>query len=121
MAIRIFNLNGVPDDEIEEVRELLTQNNIDFYETPAGRWGISSPALWIKDETQHARVKEILAKYAAERATRKRAEYERLKKEGKQKTALDLIKEKPLFVAIYTALLALVLYLSTLPFIYFFK
>ncbi len=121
MAIRVFNLNNVPDDELEEVRELFNQHHIDFYETPAGRWGISSPALWIKDKKQHAQVKKLLAEYAIERASRKRSEYEELKKEGQQKTAFDLIKEKPLFVAMYAAILALIIYLSTLPFVHFFK
>ncbi len=121
MAVRVFNLNNVPDDELEEVRELFNQHHIDFYETPAGRWGISSPALWIRDEKQHPQVKKILAEYAIERASRKRAEYDQLKKEGQQKTALDLIKEKPFFVAMYAAILALIVYLSTLPFVHFFK
>ncbi|HEB63789.1 MAG TPA: hypothetical protein ENJ07_04855 [Gammaproteobacteria bacterium] len=121
MAIRVFNLNNVPDDELEEVRDLFNQHHIDFYETPAGRWGISSPALWIKDKRQHPQVKKLLAEYAVERATRKRAEYDQLKKEGRHKTALDLIREKPFFVAMYVAILALIVYFSTLPFVHFFK
>ncbi len=121
MAVRVFNLNNVPDDELEEVRELFNQHSIDFYETPAGRWGISSPALWIKDEKQHPQVKTLLAEYAVKRASRKREEYDQLKKEGQQKPTLDLIKERPFFVVMYAAILALIIYLSTLPFVHFFK
>jgi len=32
MPILLFSLRGVPDDEADEVRELLTEQNIDFYD-----------------------------------------------------------------------------------------
>lgn len=35
----LFRLSGVPDDEADDVRMLLTDNAIDFYETSAGNWG----------------------------------------------------------------------------------
>ncbi|MEE3087569.1 MAG: DUF6164 family protein, partial [Pseudomonadota bacterium] len=41
MAKLLFRMRDVPDDEAEEVRELLTQNKITFFETFAGNWGIS--------------------------------------------------------------------------------
>ena len=50
MAILLFSLRGVPEDEVDEVRELLTEQNIDFYETSAGNWGMSMPALWLRDD-----------------------------------------------------------------------
>ena len=36
MAVLIFKLRYVPEDEAHEIRELLGDNNIDFYETTAG-------------------------------------------------------------------------------------
>lgn len=34
MSKILFRLNGVPEDEIEEIRELLIEHAVDFYETP---------------------------------------------------------------------------------------
>jgi len=50
MSKILFRLNGVSEDEIEDVRELLTEHDIDFYETPPGNWGISMPAIWVKED-----------------------------------------------------------------------
>ena len=35
MAVLFFNLRGVPQDEADDVRELLQQHDIGFYETDA--------------------------------------------------------------------------------------
>ena len=45
MSKLLFRLRHVPEDEAEEVRALLEQNSIEFFETFAGNWGISLPAL----------------------------------------------------------------------------
>ena len=45
MSKLLFRLRNVPDDEADEVRELLTQHSIEFYETGAGNWGISMPRV----------------------------------------------------------------------------
>ncbi len=60
MSVLIFKLNGVGDDEAQEVRELLSTNQFEFYETDAGRFGISVAALWLKDETQRDQAKQLL-------------------------------------------------------------
>jgi hypothetical protein len=39
MAKILFRLNGVSDEEANDVRELLANHAIDFYETSAGNWG----------------------------------------------------------------------------------
>ena len=72
MAVRIFDLRGVPDDEAEDVRQLLSRYAIEYYETPAGRWGISSPGLWILDNTQAKCSRELIARYQQDRAMRAR-------------------------------------------------
>ncbi|MFQ3230986.1 MAG: hypothetical protein ACI9DO_002365, partial [Reinekea sp.] len=38
MASIVFRLNNVPEHEADLVRALLLENDIDFYETDAGRW-----------------------------------------------------------------------------------
>ena len=80
MPALLFRLRGVPEDEADDVRELLNRNGIEFYETPAGRWGISIPAIWLHDETQLEPAKSLIDQYQSERACRVRAEYEQLER-----------------------------------------
>lgn len=117
MTTKLFNLRGVPDDEAAEIRELLHNQGIDYYETPAGNWGISVHAIWLNDDSQVARAKLLLDQYQRERLTRAKVEYTQLQKEGKQRTVIDLIKENPLRFFAYLAVIAIILYFSTKPFI----
>ena len=48
MAKLLFNLRNVPDDEADEVRDLLTAHGVDWYETRPGNWGISTGALGLR-------------------------------------------------------------------------
>ena len=55
MPVKLFSLRGVPDDEADEIRALLAQHAIDYYETPPGNWGVSMPAIWLPDDSELAR------------------------------------------------------------------
>ena len=112
MAKILFRLHGVPDDEADDVRELLAHHAIDFYETSAGNWGVSMPAIWLKDEDQFEKARALLDSYQNERTLRMRAEYARLEREGKNKTFIDAVKQNPAHFLIHLALAALVIYLS---------
>lgn len=116
MAIKLFALNGVPEDEAEEVRALLAADAIDFYETPAGNWGISAPAIWLKDERQAHQARTLLNAYQDQRRTRAREEYARLRSEGRQRTLMDVIRENPLRFFAYLAAIFAIVYFSTKPF-----
>lgn len=111
MAKILFKLRNVPDDEAEEVRELLTNHHIEYYETSAGNWGVSMPALWIKDDNQFRQAKELLDAYQEARSIRAREEYARLKREGKNKTIWDSMKENPVFFVAYILIVLALLYL----------
>lgn len=117
MAVRIFNLRNVPDDEAEDIRALLKQDNIDFYETPAGNWGISVPSLWLRDESQQARARVLIDAYQHSRQTEAKAEYARQQAEGSNRTLIDSIKENPLRFVVYMLIICGLLYISTMPFI----
>lgn len=117
MPVKLFSLHNVPDDEAEEVRELLRSNAIDFYETPAGNWGVSVPYLWLHDENQLAQAKALIVDYQKERLIRVREEYEQLGRMGRHRTIGDVIRENPLRFVVYVAAIAAVLYFSTKPFI----
>ena len=117
MAVQLFILRGVPDDEAEEVRSLLTEHQVDFYETPAGNWGMSMPALWLKDESQLAQAQDLLKTYQLQRQQRVRAEYDAMKAQGKQRRVWQLFREHPLRYLIYIIFLTIIVYFSVSPFV----
>lgn len=119
MAVQLFRLRGVPDDEADEVRALLSENDIDFYETPGGNWGISMPAIWLRDDGELDRARALLDRYQEQRAADARAERERLKREGKERSLLDELREDPIRFVVYAGIALVVLYLSTRPFVDF--
>ena len=121
MSKQIFRLRNVPDDEAEEIRLLLREHGIEFYETPGGNWGISMPALWLNDENEHRaeEAKALIEQYQEERAVRIRREYEELKQQGKHRRLSDAFRERPLEFIFYLLIIALILYLSTKPFLDF--
>ena len=67
MSVLIFRLNGVSDEEAADVRELLNDNQLAFYETDAGRWGLSIAALWLKDGDQLRQASYLLTEYQRQR------------------------------------------------------
>ena len=119
MSKQIFRLRNVPDDEAEEIRLLLREHEIEFYETPGGNWGISMPALWLNDKNEHRaeEAKALIERYQEERAVRIRREYEELKQQGKHRRLSDAFRERPLEFIFYLLIVALILYLSTKPFL----
>ena len=117
MAALLFSLRNVPDDEADEVRRLLASNEIEFYETPAGKWGISSPGIWLHDRNELPRAKALIETYQKERFVRGRQEFESLKSQGKSRTFVDAIAENPLRFVFYLAVIVVVLYLSIVPFL----
>ena len=112
MATLLFSLRGVPVDEANEVRELLNRHDIDFYETSAGNWGISMPALWIRNKDDLAVAKKLLETYQTTRYTEQRARYEQLKREGKNRRLLDSFRENPIHFLLYVSFIILILYTS---------
>ena len=117
MPVRLFSLRNVPDDEAEEVRALLTDNHIDFYETSAGNWGISTPGLWLREEDQLQQAKALIERYQETRGEQQREIYQQAKREGKHKTFIDMIAEEPLKVIAYIAIVVVIIYFSTKPFL----
>jgi len=108
----LFKLRNVPEDEVEEVRVLLAENDIECYETGGGNWGISMPGLWIKDDHQFALAQELFDAYQEERAIRARQEYELNRQAGDKKTLWTNFLEEPARVSAYLVLISLVFYFS---------
>lgn len=116
MARLLIRLNGSPADEIDEIHELLTSNHINFYETDAGRWGISVAGFWLADESQWDQATALLRNYQQQRYEKARAEYEDLRQRNEHDTLLRRFKRQPLTVIVYIVIVLIILYLSLSPF-----
>lgn len=116
MATVLMNLRDVPEEEAQEVRELLAKHRILFYETPPSRWGISMGAIWLSDKRQEEEARQLIAQYQRKRRAKIRVNHERLKREGSAETLLDNIRNRPFKVLLYFVAAALILYFSIRPF-----
>ena len=116
MAKLLIKLRHAPDDEIEEIRNLLEAHRIDFYETQSGPWGISAPGIWLNDARQYDRARALMDDYQENRFHEKRAEYERLRRTGQHRTFLQNLWERPVQVILYGLIVGLILYFSISPF-----
>ena len=119
MAKLLFRMRDVPDDEAEEVRELLTQNEIPFFETFAGNWGISMPGLWLVDEQQFDEARALLDEYQEVRSTRVKSQYLKQREQGEIRTFWESFRAEPVRFSVYLGLAALVLFLSLRFFVSF--
>ncbi len=108
MAAQLFNLRGVPDDEADAIRALLQDHAIDFYETPAGNWGISMPSIWINDESQLEQARVLIEQYQQQLINRD---------DAPPRSLAAMIGEHPLRYLAYLALVVLLLYISISPFL----
>lgn len=117
MAIRLFNLRHVPDDEAEDVRQLLRDLNVDFYETGVGVWHTGVPAIWLNDDTREAEVRAALDQYQQQRARQAQEVYAELKAQGQARTSLDLMRENPAKFVLYLIAVIVILYISLAPFL----
>ena len=117
MAKKLFGLRGVPEDEADDVRQLLTEHRIEYYETTAGNWGVSMPAIWLADEDQFPQAKKLIDAYEAERSVRMRGEYEQQKKAGLNVSLLGRIKNDPVAYLVTIAFILFLLYIFIWPFV----
>ena len=116
MSRLLLKLRHAPEDEIQEIRSLLQEHRIDFYETQSGPWGISAPGIWLNDEQQYDRARALVDEYQDKRFREKRAEYESLRRAGQHRTFLQNLLENPVQVILYGLIIGLILYFSISPF-----
>ncbi len=73
MAKRIFEISSAPDSEVEGVRSALREYKVEFYETPRGNYGRSMAALWVKNDKDYSRARQVIEQFQETyRATAKR-------------------------------------------------
>ena len=112
----LFKLNSVPEDELIDVRRLLEENDINYYETDAGRFGFSLAAIWLPDSVDPESAKELLDRYKEQRYQQAREIYEQQQRDGTADTFLLKALHSPIRTVIYIAAILAVLYFSVMPF-----
>lgn len=115
MSVLLFRLNNVPEEEAEGVRAVLLENEIDFYETSAGAFGISVAAIWLRDESELTRAREVIAAFQIQHAQRVREEWQDSHNRGEADSFLKRLRREPLKVLLLIGGLLVVLYVSIVP------
>ncbi len=117
MAKLLLNLRGVPDDEADDIRMLLDERGIEFYETPPSRWQVSAGGIWIRRREDAAAAARLLAEYQAERRDRSRAEYRAAQARGEVKTLWTAVCEDPVRAFAVLLGMAFIVGVLALPFV----
>ena len=117
MAKLIFKLKSVSYDEADDIKNLLTENKMDFYESPAGNWEISMHALWLNDEAQYTQAKQLIDEYQVKRSRRIRLETQQKIDQGEHETFIQRLFDKPIQLFIALAIIIFILYFSIMPFL----
>lgn len=116
MSRLLFNLRQVPDDEADEVRALLNERAIAFYETHAGRWNMSVPGLWV-DDADYSAARGHLDAYQQERLVRVRAEHAEARMNGEAASFIDNVRRNPIRVVLALAVIVGLLVLMMWPYL----
>ncbi|MDH5650182.1 MAG: DUF6164 family protein [Gammaproteobacteria bacterium] len=112
----LLKLNSVPEDELIDVRRLLDENDINYYETDAGRFGISLAAIWLHDNVDPEPAKQLLDSYKEQRYQQAREIYQQQQRDGTAETFLQKALHSPIRTVVIITAILVVLYFSIMPF-----
>jgi hypothetical protein len=117
MAILLLNLRHVPEDEADEVRDLLEGQGIEYYETRPGPFGISAGGIWLSRPEQEDRARLRLQEYQTARAQRAHEERETARREGRLPGTWGHLRSHPLQALAALIGILFVLGVTLLPFL----
>ncbi|WP_049632127.1 DUF6164 family protein [Cellvibrio sp. pealriver] len=121
MARLLFRLAQVPDDEAADIRALLDEHQIRYYETDAGFFRVGLDAIWLADGAQEERARELIREYQAERAVRQQQNYAQLVEAGQVPSMWQHFCAQPIrFIASAVAII-FVAGLTLVPFVMLLK
>ena len=116
MAKRLLNLRNVPADELDDIGALLERHDIAFYVIAPSMWGVNGGGIWIEDDAQVDRAKQVMGEYQSQRQARARAEYAAAKAAGTLETFESQLRARPLQVIGAVAGIVIALVLLALPY-----
>ena len=112
MAVLLFRLQNVSSDEADDVRALLEQHELAFYETSAGTWGLAVAAIWLVNDEDEQQARRLLDDYQHQRAMRVKAEHA-----GNAETFIQRLFQRPVRMLALLLMAAAIAYVSLMPFI----
>lgn len=115
MSKLLMNLRNVPEDEADDVRTMLDEHRIAFYETRPSRWGISFGGIWVKDDADFGEAKRLMAEYQSKRQQRVRQEHAAAKDAGTAETFWTVVRTEPARVVLTVLGILFMLALVALP------
>ena len=66
MSRRVFNTYHASEEEIRGVRAALDDAGISHFETYRGWLGLGSAAIWVRDDIDHDRAREVIEAFQRE-------------------------------------------------------
>jgi hypothetical protein len=76
MTKRIFSYPPTAEQEADSIRHLLQTHHIEYFETPASRWGFSNAAIWLNNDADAEKAEQLLQQHHEEFAKRARQQYQ---------------------------------------------
>ena len=117
MAKILFRLRQVPEEEADDVRQLLDQHGVDWYETSAGKFQISFPAIWVRDDADEPAARQLIETYQRKREEQMRTEKAEREARGEMETIGQRIGSNPAPMLLALFAVAFILYISIKPFV----
>lgn len=117
----LLNLRNVPDDEIEDVRELMDEHGIECYDTPPGPLGITAGGIWLKNPDDYDRARALVDEYQHERGERARSEWRSAQARGEAETLISTIRRNPFKTLLVLAASVFILMVLFAPVVAFFR
>lgn len=116
MATLLYRLNDVPEDEADDIRQLLNEKGLEYYETHGGFFGLGVAAIWLTNDNQLLLAKAVIDEYQANRAIIQRQHYDELRANGEILGFGQAILQHPFRFVGIILLVCFVLLLTLLPF-----
>jgi hypothetical protein len=111
----LLNLRHVPEDEIEEVCELMAEHRIAHYVVPAGPFGLSAGGIWLNESEDQPRAKALLDAYQRERGRLAREALAAAQREGRAETLWIRLRRQPIQVLVMVGVSLFILLIFFAP------
>lgn len=117
MPTLVFRLRNVPEDEANDVRALMDDTDLDWYETSAGNWGIAMPAIWVSNDGDADKARQLINAYQRDRQSTMRENYQQELDQGRVVSFTQRLKDHPVRVAGLVLFCLFILFVSINPFL----
>ncbi len=121
MARLLFKLAQIPADEAQDIRALLDENQIRYYETDAGFFRVGLDAIWLADDSQEEQARNLIRIYQEERSARQQASYAELVEAGQAPGVWQHFCAQPIRFLLLVCAIIFVAGLTLVPFLMLLK